>query len=83
MAGEASHLSEGGVAPQDDLVLGVAVSADDFISVVRPSQVTHLVEQAGRGGEGGREAQMTITKHTDGNVHTPEIHCLSTVEAAQ
>ena len=54
MACEAGHLCEGGVAPQDDLVLGVAVCADDFVSTARPRQVAHLRESniiISRGGK--------------------------------
>lgn len=42
MATETGNLSEGRVAPEDDLVLGVAVCADNFISAARPRQVAHL-----------------------------------------
>ena len=48
MSSETSHLSERGVAPEDDLVLGIAVGTDYFIGTLGPRQVAHL---EGREGE--------------------------------
>ena len=65
VASEAGHLSEGGVAPQDDLVLGVAVCANYFVSAARPSQVTHLGKQGEREREreAEREGDTLLQKH--------------------
>jgi hypothetical protein len=40
--GESSHLGERRVAPENDLVLRVTVSADHLVGTSRPGQVTHL-----------------------------------------
>ena len=42
MSGETGHLREGGIAPQDNVVLRVSVSADYLIGAARPGQVAHL-----------------------------------------
>ena len=55
MSCESSNLSEGRVAPDNDLVLRVAVSADHPIGTPRPGQVTHLETERERGGGGLRE----------------------------
>lgn len=39
---ELGHLREGGVAPDNDLVLGVAMSTDQLIRTLGPRQVAHL-----------------------------------------
>ena len=56
MSCESSNLSEGRVAPDNDLVLRVTVSADHLVGTPRPGQVTHLeTEREREGGEGLRE----------------------------
>ena len=42
VAGQACDLGHAGILPQDDLILTVAVRADDFIAVLGPLQVTNL-----------------------------------------
>ena len=55
------HLSEGGIAPDDYLVLRVAMSTYQLIGTLGPCQVTHLEggREGGREGgeEGGREGR--------------------------
>ena len=50
MSCESSNLSEGRVAPDNDLVLRVTVSADHLVGTPRPGQVTHLETERERGG---------------------------------
>ena len=47
VSSESGHLSQRRVAPDDDLVLGVAVSADQLVGTLGPRQVTHLGEEEG------------------------------------
>ena len=42
VTGKTGHLREGGVTPQDDLVLRVSMCADNLVGAPRPRQVTHL-----------------------------------------
>ncbi len=42
VSGELGHLCEGWVSPDDDLVLGVAVGADQLVGTLGPRQVAHL-----------------------------------------
>ena len=56
MPGESSHLGERRVAPENDLVLRVTVSADHLVGTSRPGQVTHLETERER-GEGLRERE--------------------------
>ena len=42
MSGEFDDLLHGGVLPDEDLVLAVAVGADQLTRVLGPGQITHL-----------------------------------------
>ena len=42
MTSELGNLGQGRISPDDDLILGVAMSAHKLIGTLRPSQVAYL-----------------------------------------
>lgn len=67
VASQSRQLSHRGVLPDDNLVLAVAVGADNFIDILAPSKVAHLASCRRREDFGKRALKNSIRKKPCGD----------------